>query len=167
MIKVHIDVIIVLLLKAAVGLWAFATCLGSELKALEDTSTQILQIILQDFPATFRGRLHPHRLKALTVDKLFKKGYLDFSRTDQIFQYHDFTLGFFDDDDLDSRFLRDFNLQTKRGGKILQILAFACQFVASTKVRKVDVALKVLDEIKGMTAWRSLLQQTNATNNVS
>ena len=61
-----------------------------------------------------------------------------------------FTLGVFDDGDLDGRFLGDFNLQTKRGGKILQILAFACQFVASAEVRKVDVALKVLDEVKGM-----------------
>ena len=145
MIKARIDVIIVLLLKAAVGLWAFATCLGSELKALEDTPTQVLQ----DFPATFGGRLHPHRPKALTVDELFEEGCLDFSGKGQMLQDSDFTLGVFDNDDLDGRFLGDFNLQTKRGGKILQILAFACQFVASAEVRKVDVALKVLD-VKGM-----------------
>ena len=150
MIKARIDVIIVLLLKAAVGLWAFATCLGSELKALEDTPTQVLQAVLQDFPATFGERLHPHRLKALTVDELFEEGCLDFSRKGQMLQDSGFTLGVFDDDDLDGRFLGDFNLQTKRGGKILQILAFACQFVASAEVRKVDVALKVLDEVKGM-----------------
>ena len=37
-----------------------------------------------------------------------------------MFQDSGFTLAVFDDDDLDGRFLGDFNLETKGSGKILQ-----------------------------------------------